>query len=210
MRKVGGNRGIRVFEMTGGRLCLDFANTVDRRGDARPQELLETYGDLLSWCRQAGVLSSREARRSLLRSARSPEKGGAWLKRVIVLREAIFRVFSAAAAGRRPPDSDLKTVSATLGRTLTTARLSPSGEGFLWRWSGDPASPDRVLWETARSAIDLLTSDDLGKVRECAAIYCRWLFMDGSRNQSRRWCDMKSCGNRAKARRHYERSKTGK
>ncbi|MBI4413448.1 MAG: CGNR zinc finger domain-containing protein, partial [candidate division NC10 bacterium] len=80
---------------------------------------------------------------------------------------------------------------------------------FAWRWTGDGQRLDRMLWAVTRSAADLLTSGELAAVRECEAETCAWLFMDRSRNRSRRWCDMKACGNRAKARRHYERKKAG-
>jgi predicted RNA-binding Zn ribbon-like protein len=77
--------------------------------------------------------------------------------------------------------------------------------GFGWAWGGPAQALDRPLWPIARSAAELLTSDDLGCIRECASETCSWLFMDCSRNQRRRWCDMSTCGNRAKARRHYRR-----
>jgi predicted RNA-binding Zn ribbon-like protein len=64
-----------------------------------------------------------------------------------------------------------------------------------------------VAWWVARSAAELLTSKELTSVRECAGYDCGRLFMDGTKNRSRRWCDMASCGNRAKGRRHYERRK---
>jgi predicted RNA-binding Zn ribbon-like protein len=90
--------------------------------------------------------------------------------------------------------------------------VGAGGERWRWRWAGDAESEpalDRVLWPVARSAAELLTSDDLAAVRECAAPDCRWLFLDRSRNRSRRWCAMATCGNRSKARRHYRRGRAG-
>jgi len=78
---------------------------------------------------------------------------------------------------------------------------------FAWGWDFYQAALDDIIWPVVRSAADLLTSDTLPMLRICAADDCQWLFMDTSKNQTRRWCNMKSCGNRAKARRHIERKK---
>jgi predicted RNA-binding Zn ribbon-like protein len=75
---------------------------------------------------------------------------------------------------------------------------------LAWR-DADRTDLDRVLWEAAASAADLLTSPDLARVKTCPGAGCAWLFLDRSRNGTRRWCDMSVCGNRAKARRHYSR-----
>jgi len=69
---------------------------------------------------------------------------------------------------------------------------------------------ERINWLIVRSAADLLTSDKLHDVRACSAEDCRWLFLDISKNHSRRWCDMETCGNQAKARRHYRRKKSAR
>jgi predicted RNA-binding Zn ribbon-like protein len=76
--------------------------------------------------------------------------------------------------------------------------------GYALSWP-DSAELDRMLWPLATSALSLLLSEEVGRIKECAADDCHWLFLDSSRNQSRRWCDMKACGNRAKARHYYHR-----
>lgn len=194
-------------QFIGRRLCLDFANTVGSRADEHPNDHLGGYADLVAWGRQAGILTGEEARRLDREGARRPADAAAALERALAAREAIYRIFSARAAGRPPDEADLDTLNAALARALARARLVAAGGGFAWGWAVDAAALDRPLWPVVRSAADLLTSDELPRVRGCAEETCGWLFLDTSRNRSRRWCDMQDCGNRAKARRHYARRK---
>ncbi len=90
---------------------------------------------------------------------------------------------------------------------LARLRLVPGPDGLGWDWAADDRALDGVIWSVAHSAAELLTSERLDRVRECAESRCGWLFLDASRNRSRQWCDMKVCGNRAKARRHHARKK---
>lgn len=193
------------FELTGGRVCLDFANTVSRRPTPRAEDRLADYADLVAWARQAGLVTPGAARRLLERGRRAPGRARAALGAGRRLREAIYRVFS-AVAGRRPPRAgDLEAVGQAVATAASRARVVPRGAGFEWAWAGEGEALDRMLWAVARSAAELLTADDLVTVRECEAPDCGWLFIDASRNRTRRWCDMRVCGNRAKARRFYAR-----
>jgi predicted RNA-binding Zn ribbon-like protein len=198
-----------TFDLSGGRACLDFANTLSKRLASRPRERLVGYGDLVAWSRQAGVVTEREAGALLREAQRRPAEAAAVLERAIHLREAIYRIFSAAAGERPAGGGDLATLNAALADALPLLGLVPAGDRFAWEWTTNGQRLDRMLWPVARSAADLLTAGELARVRECEAETCAWLFMDRSRNRSRRWCDMKACGNRAKARRHYERKKGG-
>lgn len=193
-----------VFDLSGGRLCLDFINTVSG-SRAHPTERLNSYPDLVSWSRQAGALGDREAQHLAQAAARRPDDAARTLREAVGFREALFRVF-AAVVGLRPPDpDDLAALNAMLPRALAQQRIERKAGGFVWGWTDDGEALDRMLWPVARSAADLLVSPDLKRVRRCAGANCDWLFIDMSRNGSRRWCDMSGCGNRAKARRYYER-----
>ena len=197
-----------VFELSGGALCLDFANTVSERDTVAPVDHLRRYADLVSWARQAGLIDERRAAELVRRGEARPAEAGTALAEAVALREALFRVFTAVAAGGAPAADDLAAVNRRLPRALARQRIAPSASGFAWTWSdatGAPDALDSMLDPVLRSAADLLTGGELGALRECASDACRWLFLDRSRNQSRRWCDMKVCGNRAKARRHYRR-----
>jgi len=197
------------FELSGGALGLDFANTWSDRG--RPEsEKLRGYPDLLAFALQAGLATGGEATRLGSRAARDPRAAEAAFARARDLREGLYRIFSAAAASRPPAAEDLERLNAALPEALSWLRLERRKDGFEWTWaapaSGLPTEAlDAPLWPIVRSAAELLTSAELRQVRECAAGDCTWLFLDRSRNRSRRWCSMETCGNRAKAHRHYRR-----
>jgi predicted RNA-binding Zn ribbon-like protein len=197
-----------IFDLTGGLLCLDFANTVDDRTEIHPQELLMSFKDLVSWSQQAQVVTEQEAQQLLKKAAQNPPGATRVLKRAVEVREAIFRIFKAVAEDESPKEEDLVTLSAVVAEAQKHAQLIPGTNGFRWEWACKPDDLDCMLWPVVRSAADFLTSDDLDTVRVCASDSCNWLFIDTSKNHSRRWCNMKSCGNREKARRFYTRKKS--
>jgi predicted RNA-binding Zn ribbon-like protein len=197
------------FDLSGGSLSLDFANTWSDRG--RPEtEKLRGYLDLLAFARQSGLSTGAWETRLAARAERDPQAAAAALARGRDLRENLYRIFSAVAASLPPAPADLERLNAALPEVLSHLRLERREEGFGWTWAA-PAEPlEAPLLPILRSAAELLTSAELPQVRECAAVDCTWLFLDRSRNRSRRWCSMETCGNRAKAHRHYRRrSETG-
>jgi predicted RNA-binding Zn ribbon-like protein len=188
-----------------GHLSLAFANTVAWRASDSPEEGLASYRDLVSWGQQARILTDHQAEQLLNEAARRPREATAVLERAITLREAIYRIFSALSGGHPPEAADLAKLNAELSHAMGRSQIVPRDEDFAWEWVDADGLLDRMLWAVVRDAADLLTSDDLNRVRECAGDGCGWLFFDRSRNRSRRWCAMEDCGNRAKARRFYER-----
>jgi predicted RNA-binding Zn ribbon-like protein len=122
------------------------------------------------------------------------------------LRETIFRIFSAPAEGRDPPAQDLGALNEFLSRSMAAAALEKKGDTFVLSFGGGEG-PDRMLAPVVWSAVQLLTSPDMRRVKVCSGDTCGWLFVDASKNKSRRWCEMSDCGNRAKARRHYQKIK---
>jgi predicted RNA-binding Zn ribbon-like protein len=175
-------RTIETIEFWGGDLALDFANTVE--GDPPRIDHLRDYADLVTWARRAGVLPANMRPDGDLEAARK-------------LRGAIFAVFDAVAAGERPPARDL--------RALLDVHVDAVATGTIvdgkWAWRG--RHPDRPVWPIAVAAVDLLRSDKLGRLKRCAN--CNWLFLDRSRNGSRRWCSMDECGVHTKMRRYRAR-----
>jgi predicted RNA-binding Zn ribbon-like protein len=196
-----------TLSLLGGRPSLDFANTADWHASDNPIETLTSYSELVAWSVHAGILTGDQGRRLLAEAERLPAESNAVLGRAIALREAIYRVFSAISHGHDPQTSDLTVVNAELSWTLAQSRIVSTAQGFEWDWAGGEDALDRMLWPVVRDAADLLTSGELDRVGQCADGKCGWLFLDTSRNRSRRWCSMEDCGNRAKARRHYERSR---
>ena len=197
---------IEDFELTGGALCLDFANTL---GD-RPrccEEHLPGYEELLRWSRQAEALDSAQIDALEGEADGHPRQARAAFAQAIELREAIYRIFAALSRQVRPEADDIRELNSHLHRALPHLEVESTEESFAWSWSGPERALDRMLWPVARSAADLLTSEEAVALRECASETCSWLFVDRSRTRRRRWCDMSTCGNRAKARRHYQRRK---
>ena len=196
------------LRLIGGELCLDFANTVDWHASEHPVDWLTTYEALLAWGQHAGILTESEVQQLALTASARPQEAAAALRRAIELREAIYRIFVATVRGEQSDPNDLAILKAALTEAMAHARLVQHENGFAWEWT-DAESAERVRWAVARSAAELLTSDRLDRVRQCAFDRCGWLFVDNSRNRSRRWCVMEDCGNRAKARRYYRRQKAG-
>ncbi|KVH36335.1 CGNR zinc finger domain-containing protein [Burkholderia cepacia] len=182
-------------------LSIDFANTLYWRGADTPTETFGTLDDLLTWCReQAGVPAGlADACR-----VRDEDDEPAMLARALALREALYRLFHAQAEQREPHADDLALLGGFLAEAAPRVALARIDGAYAWRIGGGATlavllSP--VLW----SAIDLLGGARLAKVKRCANDACQWLFIDDSKNGSRRWCSMSSCGNRAKAYRHYHK-----
>jgi predicted RNA-binding Zn ribbon-like protein len=188
-------------------LCLAFTNTRYWRGKDEPTETLSGYGDLLAWLEKnsgsAPALLSR-AKHWAVGHATLADKATA---EAVALRESIYRLFTSVAAGEKVADRELAELNRVLAEAPPRERLIRGEAGFGWAAGADapglPALLAPILW----SAADLLTHAGDRRVRRCANDECLWLFMDHSKGGTRRWCEMNSCGNRAKAKRHYLRSK---
>lgn len=186
-------------------LCLSFANTQKWHASAQPIEQITSYGDLLDWAAGTGLLDAATKRRLSTLAARDQAAAEATYQAAIKLREAIYRIFAGLTNGQTPDMRDLAYLNVALGQALAHLRIDHTGDDYVWGWE-NTESLDRVVWPIARSAGELLTSAWRGRIGQCADDRgCGWLFIDTSKNHSRRWCDINDCGNRAKARRHYQR-----
>lgn len=192
------------------RLCIDFINTLSWRGREVPEEELNSYGDLIKWSRQAGIITPQDADKLFQKADRHPTDGKTVLLRAADLRETIYRIFAAIIKGQKPAKEDFAAFNRYLAKTMVLSQIVETKDGFDWDCKGDKSKMDWVLNLLVRSAADLLVSDELKKLKSCSDPKCAWLFLDNSRNQSRRWCDMKDCGNRAKARRFYQKKQMTK
>jgi predicted RNA-binding Zn ribbon-like protein len=201
----------RRYEFRGGATSLDFVNTVGWRLTDRPVEYLSSYEDLLAWGKQAGLLVEEKGLLSEWATTH-PEEARATLSRAIALREAVHEVLSTAIAGELHDDDALTVLNRELSEALSRLRVVHR-PGNAWAWAWDQGGEDREplpeypLWPVARSAAELLTSPKLDRVKVCAGEGCGWMFMDESRNNSRRWCDSTDCGNRERVRKHLARKR---
>ena len=195
------------FDLSGGALCLDFANTVSHRHLPQSRaEHLGSYADLVAFAEQSSLIPSKLSTRLHTRANGNPAEARKAFRKSIVFREVMYRVFSEIAAGKHARLEDIHQINDFTLEALKHRKLIRTNGDYRWQWQYDGGNLDRVLWPIADSAASLLTSEDRAAIRECDASDCEWLFLDHSRNGSRRWCDMKSCGNRQKARRHYQRA----
>lgn len=191
----------------GGALCLDFVNTVSARGWEGTSDRLAGYADLVAWSAGFGAVSDATAAALLDAASKAADEASAVLQRAVDLREALARIFIAQTEGMPPAPGDLVRLNAELGLAMAHLRLQPGETCCVWMWESDTQALDQVIWPVVRSAADLLTSSEVDRVRQCAGDRCGWLFVDRSKNRSRRWCDMKECGNVAKVRRYRGRQK---
>jgi len=185
-------------------LCLDFTDTLDWRTSDHAKETLDSYAALLKWSGKKGLLDQEQVNE--LGRADAREDFATVLAEAVRFREAIYHIFSAIARKSRAPPKDLQLLNEYLARSLSRMVVRETREGYEWGLSCDTA-PEMMLYQIAESAAMLLTSDDLPRVRECANEEegCGSLFLDCSKSQTRRWCSMESCGNRAKSRAFYDR-----
>ncbi len=185
-------------------LCLDFVNTRSWRGTASPTEELQAPSDLLLWIERSGALDIAMLRRTCSDWQAAPARAEASLATALGVREALFRIFAATTAVWQPTRPIWMPSTCRTPRRSRTQRACGTGLGGCV-WELPPRTPDPglllapVLW----SAGDLLAGSRRRLVRQCANPQCRWLFVDDSKSGTRRWCSMASCGNRAKAHRHY-------
>ncbi len=199
------NRRPPRFDLIAGNVPLDFVNTLDDR-HTQPKELLEHYDDLARFGEDTGLLDPIQADRLVKRSSKFPELAEEALRRAKQLREAIHDVFWALINHRAVPAAALATLNADARTAAAHLHLVPINGAFEWSFD-DLDDFDIFLWQIARSAADLLSSDQLPFVRACSSKECEWFFLDTSKNHHRRWCDMKRCGNRAKVRKFYAKQK---
>jgi predicted RNA-binding Zn ribbon-like protein len=190
----------RVFDLSGGHPALDLVNTLDwrfREGD--PEELLESYDDLVGFAEQCELLSAHQARQ--LRRETGASAGLRVLKECRELREALAAVIYARLEDQNPGSAPLKVLERFFNAACERQKLAWSDRRLHWEVSAAEKEPEYPLLLIVRTACGLLLSHDMEKVRSCGDPRCRWLFLDTSKNHTRRWCNMKVCGNRMKARR---------
>ena len=196
------------FEFIGGALCVDFANTIHDSHAEDNEDELRNLSDFLQWAREAGLLSLAEHDRLLAHYARNSRAALAALSAGITTRDLVLDILSGVAGGRPVSPRRLSELNAALARTPGLPRVHQRAGRIEMDWESAAGGLQRVQFAILTSAAQLLASDRVGSLRECASADCTWLFVDETRNHSRRWCDMRTCGNRMKARRHYRRSHT--
>jgi predicted RNA-binding Zn ribbon-like protein len=193
--------------LVGGVLALDFCNTSSVRGTERHIEHLRSADDIVTWAHHALILDDARAAYLHDRAAREVTLAQALFKRAYHLRDAIYRIDAALARKATPAQADIDALAQEHAACLAKARLATLEGAFGWTWDVDAAPVESILGPISASAMMVLTNADHARLKQCGGHQCGWLFLDVSKSNKRRWCEMEVCGNRAKQKRLRGRSK---
>lgn len=198
-------RSLENLGLDGGWLCLDFINTVHDRTVTDPYEYLHTYEELLMWVRKTQALKPEDiiALEGLYKM--KEKEAQMVLSEIITARELLYALFSAIAEGKQPSNGANRQFNLLLSRTLPKISLQFCDANAVKVGWEETVNLEKPLYPLIKSAYDLLLSNKLNRVKACGA--CGWLFLDKSKNNSRRWCDMQVCGSSVKAKRYYRKKK---
>jgi len=194
-------RTLENLEVVGGALCLDFANTVNSRTMPEHDYLMQ-YSDLAGWAKKLGMVTPTQGKRLQNRAIENSEAAREALDTARRIRELLYRLFSRAAEGLEPDKKDLELFVTAYGESIAKGQLIKKDNYYAPAWKIEETL-DALLWPILHSAGELLLSEELAHVKECPG--CGWLFLDTSKNQTRRWCSMNTCGVRDKMRRYHRR-----
>ena len=197
-------RTLKTLELVGGALCLDFVNTINSRLNPEHDYFMH-YSGLVRWATKLGILFPAQSNQLQKRANQNAKEAESALLATRTLRELLYRLFSNAAKGSEPNQKDLEIFVVFHGESISRSQFVKKGNHYATTWKVDQAF-DALLWPIIRSAGELLLSEQLSQVKECPG--CGWLFLDTSKNQSRRWCSMNTCGARDKMRRYHKRQRS--
>lgn len=217
--------GIPLPVPLGGRLCLDFTNTLEPRDDIAPnerspyahklvrREYLSSYESLAAWGVQVGTLSSKTALDLIDKAAQQSLAAQVTLQHALELRETIYRIFWKIAHGQTPVSADMTTLMHAVADTTPYVQIVADGEHLAWQWQEDEAI-DQMIRPVLSDAVALLVRGDPNRIKFCSGPpdepICGWLFYDSSKNRSRHWCSMSECGSATKSRRQTARRKAAR
>ncbi len=195
------------FQFVGGAPCLDFVNTVGFH-TGNPSEKLKEFGDLVRWAHEAEIIDQSVVDELHAFSETCPKEASKILERARAFRRTLFRLFDTRQKNESPKEVDLTALNETLRAYPMRLKVSLQGVDCSCQRESGPTNDARLLGPVAWSAAELLASDQIRLVRQCASATCGWFFVDTTKNHSRRWCMMSDCGSHAKAKRYYQRKKS--
>ena len=196
-------RNLETLEPVGGVLCLDFVNTINSRLNPE-HDYLMNYSDLTGWANNVGILSPAQSNRLQKRAKENTEATEEIVSTARRIRELLYSLFSNTAKKSELDKKDMEKFMAAYGESISRGYLMKQENHYTTTWKVDEAL-ETLLWPIIYSAGELLLSDELCQVKECPG--CGWLFLDTSKNQSRRWCSMNTCGVRDKMRRYHKKQR---
>lgn len=195
-------------------LSLDFVNSVSGRTGLDEKDpfdykvlndKLENYSDLIDWAHKASIINATAAEKLTRLEQKNPKASQKVYKKALVIREAIYRIFISLVNGEAPDGEDIELLNKESAVAREHQKLRFDSGEFKLELELESQDPEGIIWQIVLSASELLTSENLGRVKECCGDNCGWLFLDTSKNGSRQWCSMKDCGNLAKVRKFREK-----
>ena len=194
-------RTLETLELVGGVLCLDFVNTINSRLEPEHDYLVQ-YSDMAEWAKKVEILPPAQSGKLQKRAEQHRTEAEGVIRKAQTFRELLYRLFSNTTKGSEPNKKDMETFIAFYAESISHGQFVKKDHAYATTWRVDEEF-DSVLWPVIYSAGELLLSNELVHVKECPG--CGWLFLDTSRNQSRRWCSMNTCGARDKMRRYHKK-----
>lgn len=201
---MSGLRKWQQAERVGGHPAVDFVNSVHHWDSDPPPDYFDDFDDFLAWSEELGLLDSDACRH--FRGRPADEKSDAF-HRLLALRRALHDSFASIAQNRPPPDPALQELDEMLRRSIAWRRYRADKDGIRACWSCADAPAYAALGPVAWQAADLLEHGSIDRLKKCPGEHCGWIFIDGSKNRSRTWCSMKTCGNTAKVKRFRSKSR---
>lgn len=198
-------RSIETMSLDGGWLCLDFINTVHDRTVENPFDYISDYGKFLEWSVKVEALSASEKKMIESKAGENEKESDRVHNSVIKARDILYDYFHAIAQNKTPTDGSQARFNSLLRQVMNQIELKVQDDLEVRQQWADTSDPSYPLYSVIKSAYDLLTMGKLDRVKECGA--CGWLFLDQSKNRSRKWCSMENCGSNVKAKRYYHRNK---
>jgi len=195
------------LDLIGNELALDFVNTSSGRGSPSHQEHLRDFETLMQWVEHARVVAPADCAFVRETVAKRPKMPRAIFRRVLEVRELVWMIATALAEQRPISDTLRAGLTAVHTESLRFAEMKMRDGAYIWSWDARRKVPAAILGPITLSALTLLMEKDLSRTKRCAGMECGWLFFDTTKNNRRRWCEMRVCGNRAKVRAARARQK---
>jgi predicted RNA-binding Zn ribbon-like protein len=200
-------RPFAASDLVGGHPALDLVNTVTARNTAVPVDWLDSFERLVEWASLASTLDKKELKLLINHAAAASLGANRALGRIKRFREVLHTAYSALLAGERVPQASLDQLGATWQEAQSRTRLEHSAGAVAACLTFDRSGLDLIRDTLAAGAIELLRNLPANRARVCAGDRCGWLFIDSSKGGQRVWCDMATCGNAAKTRRHQNQNR---
>ena len=201
-------RTVKTMLLDGGCFCFDFTNTLHSRTDKSTYDYINTYNDILDWSERVKLLPNERLRVLRRYTDQNKKEAEKKLKEILDKREVLYTVFSSIIRNKIYDQSTTEEFNNTLSDSLSKLRLQINKQKINIGWDENEIDLMEPLWAVYKNAFDIITSTPINRIKECKA--CGWLFLDKSKNNSRTWCNMQSCGSIEKSKRYYHNVKKGK